>query len=239
MTTSVIASSGAGGPSSTPSSANGGRTEWDAWESLIPGPTDRAVFVGQTGSGKTTLARELLRTRRFVVVIDSKGTLSWPEYLTVQNWRELMRAGNEPLKWPRLLYRPSYQEMQDDDVQERVWEWLYQRGSCTIYVDETAAITRGDQAPDGYGAGLMRGRERGIEMWSATQRPTRIPQIVLSESEHVYAFHLRLRRDRVRVEELSGIDEDAIEQLAKRQFIYASQEDGVTGPFRLRLPGTR
>lgn len=202
---------------------------------LIPAATDRALFVGQTGSGKTTLARQLLKTRPFVVVIDSKGTLNWEEYTRAMTARQLMRLGNEPTENPRLLYRPSYDEMQNEAVQDSVWSWLYQRGHCTLYVDELAAVTNGEQAPRGYGAGLMRGRETGIEVWSATQRPTRIPRIALSESEHVYCFHLRLRQDRVRVQELTGIDEDEIGALAKRTFIYASQETGITGPFKLRL----
>lgn len=207
-------------------SANGA-----TWESLQPQRTDRIVLVGQTGSGKTTLARYLLSTAQpYRVVIDYKGTLDWDEYSRCNNLKSLTKHKDKT-----LLYRPSLAESVDDDAKNRLWEWLYRRGNTTVYVDETAAATNGDVFPFYYGGCLMRGRELGIELWSATQRPTRIPQVVLSESEHVYAFRLRLPQDRERVEALTGIDRKQIAALAKRQFLYARQDSETVGPVTLKL----
>lgn len=204
------------------------------WRSLVPQRTDRAVFVGQTGSGKTTLARYLLANttipRPFRLVVDYKGTLQWPEYRLCKNLKELTKA-----KDALLLYRPSLEESTDDDARNRLWEWIYRRRNTTVYVDETAAATSGDVYPFYYGGCLMRGRELGIELWSATQRPTRIPQVVLSESEHVYAFRLRLPQDRERVESLTGINRKEIAVLAKRQFLYSRQDSETIGPVVLKL----
>lgn len=199
-------------------------------DAMKPKPTDRALFVGQTGSGKTTLARQLLKFRVFKVLVDFKGTLHWPEYRVHTSLAGLVKA-----REPGLIYRPSYEESRNEVVQEQFWEWVYRRRNTTVYVDETAAITNGDQFPHYFGACLMRGRELGIEMWCATQRPMRIPQVVLSESEHVYAFRLRLPQDRARVEALTGIDQDRIHALPKHDFLYAPQDGSVMGPFRLDL----
>lgn len=216
---------------------------------LAPLPTNRALIVGQTGSGKTTLGRcfvrdALDRRERFVVVIDMKGTLRW-------SFPDLEKRERDPLvvhqaitldsavksRARLVIYRPSYRESQDEATQGALWEWLYRRHHTTIYVDETAAVTNGDVYPFYYGAVLMRGRELGLELWSATQRPLRIPQVVLSESEDVYAFRLRLPQDRQRVEQLTAIPARTIAALRKREFVYAPQDGEVSGKMTLQLGG--
>jgi hypothetical protein len=198
---------------------------------IVPPTTDRALFVGMTGSGKSTLARYILWHRKYRVVADYKGLIAWPEYRVFTRLKDLVGC-NEP----SLLYKPSYAESIDEDARGRFWEWVYRRGNCTVYNDETAATVDGNTYPFYLGACLMRGREHGIELWSGTQRPKEIPQIILSESENVYAFYLRLPQDRERVEGLTSIPRAKIEELKKREFLYARQGAEIVGPMCLRLP---
>jgi len=213
-----------------PNSARDAAISQLEFSKLIPNPTDRALLVGQTGSGKTTLARYLLNHRKHRVVLDYKGLINWPEYKRTTKLKELVKS-----KESALLYVPSYDESQDEEVADKLWEWLFRRGGTTIYVDETAAITNGNVYPYHYGACLMRGREKGIELWSATQRPTRIPTVVLSESENVYAFKLRMPQDRERVEQLTGVTRDSISALKKREFLFSRQDGETVGPITLKL----
>src|SRR5574337_1208442 len=191
---------------------------------LIPRRTDRALFVGQTGSGKTTLARNLLRARRYVVVLDSKGTLDWtPEYRIVRTLRELFDLDVE--RDARIIMRPSYADMMDGEFLEEFFDYIYRRRNTTVYVDELAAVSTATIFPDALGACIMRGREHGIEVWAGCQRPSRVPLIALSESENVYAFRLKMPDDRKRIQEVCGIDDDEIAALRKRFFLFASQAD--------------
>lgn len=199
---------------------------------LIPRRGERAVFVGQTGSGKTTLARLLLRARRYVVVLDVKGNLNWPGYKVYKSFGALTKAKEE-----RLIYRPAWQELQDPDEIEAFFCWVYQRRNCTVYIDELFGICNGDVYPPHYGACLTRGRELGIDVWSATQRPKRVPQVALSESENYYAFYLKMPQDRERMRDLTGIDDEEIATLPKFDFLFARQDGGTVGPLRLDLPG--
>lgn len=197
---------------------------------LLPARGERAVFVGQTGSGKTTLARTLLRSRQYVVVIDPKGMLAWPEYRVYRSLATLTKA-----KEPRLIYRPSWQELQDSDELEAFFSWVYQCRNRTLYVDELFGIAQGEVYPPHFGACLTRGRELGIDVWSATQRPKRVPQVALSEAEHYYAFYLKLSQDRERVRDLTGIESEQIAVLPKYQFLYARQDSGTVGPLTLAM----
>lgn len=204
------------------------------WETIVPDWTDRAVFVGQTGSGKTTLAYHMLAAHRpYVVAVDPKRMLKWP-WPVVTDLAALSKI--EPERVPRLIYRPSYDEISDPWALDDLWHWIYRRGNTTCYVDETYLVTAGDQYPRFFGACLTQGREHGVEMWLATQRPMKIPQIVLSESEHVYVFRLRMPQDRAKMADIAGMVPDEIAQLQKRQFLYARQDEaGARGPYTLNL----
>lgn len=201
-----------------------------AFESLMPGPTDRAAFVGQTGSGKTTLAEYVCNQRPYVVAFDPKGMVNWKGYVVHTKLETLTQDPS-----PKLTYRPSYEELSSDETMDLFFQWVFQRRNTTLYVDEIYAIAHGDSYPPHYGACLTRGREVGVVVYTATQRPAFVPQIMFSESEHVYCFFLKMPRDRERVEAMTGLDRRKVHQLPKHQFYHAPQAGELAGPLTLRL----
>jgi hypothetical protein len=200
------------------------------FESLMPGETDRAAFVGQTGTGKTTLARYVCAQRPYVVVLDPKGVIGWKFYEVHSRLEPLTQSRS-----PRLIYRPVYDELQDPETMDLFFQWVFRRKNTTLYVDEVYAVARGDVYPFHLGACLTRGREVGVVVYCATQRPARVPQIVFSESEYVYCFRLKLPQDRERMKEITGLDPDSIGALPKHHFFYAPQDGEPAGPLTLRL----
>jgi hypothetical protein len=201
---------------------------------ILPGRTDRAVLVGMTGSGKTTLAEQMLKFSRFVAVYDAKGLLRWDGYERYRSLKGVTDSNAE-----KIIYSPSFIELRDFDFIDAFFAWVYQRGNCTAYIDEVYSVTKGPNLPLHYHACLTRGREKGVELLSATQRPMSIPNVILSESEHYYIFRLSMPNDRKKIEQTVALSEERIQALKKREFFYASAEDidlGPQGPLILDLP---
>lgn len=179
-------------------------------------PASRGVLVGMTGSGKTTLAKFLLTEHRYVAAIDPKGTLNWYGYSKFTRLKDAVESKSE-----RIIYSPNAEELRNEEMTEAFFRWVYERRNTLCYVDEVYAVTNRDEMPDHYHAILTRGRERGTGLLSATQRPMRIPSVIMSESENWYVFRLSMPGDRKKVEETIGIDSEEIAGLSKRYFFFA------------------
>lgn len=201
---------------------------------ILPARGDRVGVFGQTGSGKTTLARAILQHREYAIICDPKRRISWPGY-TVVDFKTLLKI--DPIKFPKVIYKPTFEDIQDNKgaVINAFFRWVYERENCTLYVDELSLIARGDDYPRYFGVCLQQGRELGIEVISGSQRPMWIPQIAMSEAEHLYCFYLKLAQDRNRIEQLAGIPSKEIEGLAKQEFLYAPQDGALVGPLRLQI----
>lgn len=190
------------------------------FEQLIPRKTNRAFFVGMTGSGKSFLAEQLLRTRHSVLIYDAKDEIKWKGYERFTKLERLIDARPQ-----RAVYAPNIKELDDP----RYWNWFYKygylRGNVTIYTDESYAVTDGQELPFYMKAGITRGRSKGVEMWSATQRPIDIPQFLMSESENKYIFYLEMPQDKEKVRKMTGISEAIIESLSmdNHEFIYRNR----------------
>jgi len=168
--------------------------------------TERVLFVGRTGSGKTLLAERMLMYFPFVVVLDMKRRLEWEGYEIHQNLESLSRSEHT-----HLIYKPSWEEQRPPRGEhwsqhvEDFFRWSYERGNNVIYVDEVMRCTHGDDMPEYYHAAITTGRELYVPVWSATQRPKKIPQVLLSETEHFFAFDLQLAQDEERMQEFAEV----------------------------------
>lgn len=180
-------------------------------------------------------------TRRYVACMDPKRLLNWERsgFVVFRNLPDFCNASIR--KVPRRIFRPSIEELNDGDAVANFYEWVYRTGRWTVYTDEVALITDGQVIPMYYRACLQQGRELEIESWNATQRPMNVPNVIMSEAEHVYAFRLKMEGDREKVGRACQIDPDLMAklpsggQLPKHVFYYAPQDGEVQGPLRLTL----
>jgi energy-coupling factor transporter ATP-binding protein EcfA2 len=197
---------------------------------LIPPKGSRTILCGKTGSGKSRLARELLNglRSRTVVVIDPKGTFDYPGEVAespseINDIIKTRRGGN-------ILYRPGIDYMTVPNY-DAVLRWVYHTGNITLYIDELYGIADGTKYPESLRALYTRGREKGITVIGATQRPRSVPGYTISECENFFCFELKLYEDRLRMAQMMG-EQVKIKSSGHDFFHY---KDSMTEPEKMRL----
>lgn len=169
---------------------------------MIIRANERLLLAGKTGSGKTYFARRLLAGLPRLVVIDPKASLKEWGLLapTGWRWRSFLKDGAPG----RFRILPPI----EDDLRgwyETLFQDLYNAGNVTVYIDEAYAVAPPGSQPGKWLTALYtRGRERGIGVWAATQRPTWIPLFLISEADWIVTFRLNLTADRKRIADIAG-----------------------------------
>lgn len=158
---------------------------------------DRVALVGMTGSGKTYFARAFLAHAPRLIVVDPKGTQFnhlWGTVPYSEDAIKILRQTNDKGEYiGRARIRIN------SPISREEWEAyfrvLYTLRNVTIYIDELYGVTP-PIAGQWLQALYTRGRELGIGVWAATQRPVFVPKFVFSEADWKVLFRLELDDDR-------------------------------------------
>lgn len=162
---------------------------------------DHVFLVGTTGSGKTHLARIMLAPLTYLVILDPKHQFSWDQTklpygrgIMTQNPREVVQyTEKEP-----IIYRPDSGQLAAGIGW--FWEWIWRRENTYLYIDEILPVCPKPMSPP---FGLLKlyqmGRSRNISVIAATQRPSRVPLVCITEATHDFIFRLRNIEDRKRM----------------------------------------
>lgn len=153
------------------------------------GANDRVAFFGKTGSGKTTLAKHLLRaSSKPWVIFDPKHSIREPGIPTRRDFRP-----REPFQ---IVRDDGYGDL--DFWDEQFWK-VARAGPRIVYVDEVILISPPRAILPEYGRAIKTGREKGLAVWSGSQRPKELPSPIFTESEHIFCFRLTYDDDRAKV----------------------------------------
>lgn len=158
-------------------------------------PDQRVLFVGKTGSGKTYLAEYMTQDIARLIALDPKPSLrKWPDLETVTSINHAS---------VRALRRGENRRIRVPDPQGGMAGWipwlklLWELGNVTGYIDEINLVVYPRRVPPiEFSRLYQQGRERGIGIWGATQRPVNIPLICVTEAEWLFEFRLGNKQDR-------------------------------------------
>lgn len=221
------------------------------WDVLRLGREQHGFIVGENGFGKTELARRIIedRFKKRSVVYDpkhSRNISGWKDTGHVFFYSQDAIARNEWAKKraARIIYRPPLSEIDDVHAQDEIFRWVFERGGTRLYVDECSSLL-GESRPSRYFKFcLTQGRELGLSILCATQRPASIPIITMSEASKFYLFHLNMEEDKARMAKITSISDAWQSELNEFEFYFYDARKGVltwggfnrrrleTGPYR-------
>lgn len=174
--------------------------------------SSRWFFCGWTGSGKTFLAKHFLRryARRGwpVVIFDTGHSWMWDEKKQVYN--EWAHSGDGSIDRPRLVkrfnkrflvqaYEPEGSEAMKDPGLMQFCNDVMKAGRHLVYIDETFGLMTATFCPEPVAALFVRGRKKQVAAWAGSQRPSRIPEVIMSQAENWAIFGLQNPSDREKV----------------------------------------
>jgi Cdc6-like AAA superfamily ATPase len=149
------------------------------------------ALIGPTGSGKTTLASELLRQRRYVVVFATKprdktvNLFKKQGYKVIRRWHE-----GDPRRTPKRILWPPANKLNSLGLQQKRFgealERIYRVGYWCVYVDELWYLVHMLKFERAVRMYLLQGRSLGISFVMATQRPAFVPLEVYDQSSHLF-----------------------------------------------------
>jgi ABC-type dipeptide/oligopeptide/nickel transport system ATPase component len=177
--------------------------------------TNERIFIcGMTGSGKSVFAKKFLPFYPRVVFHDrefgNSDLIQQYHFTPVHDPETLLMYIQKGKK--RILYQPA-QGGEKEGIEDfnRVCEIVFKTRNIALMVDEVSSVVKGQNAPYWYGEIQRLGRKYNVGCISLTQRPMKIDQTILSESEHMFIFKLKMPQDRAKIEDVCGEYVDEIE----------------------------
>jgi hypothetical protein len=156
---------------------------------------ERVLFVGKTRSGKTYLAEHMTQDIARLICLDPKPSL--------KKWSNLETVTSTNSAAVRALLRGENRRIRVPDPGKGMAGWLpwydliWRLGDVTGYFDEINLLVHPRRAvPIEFSRLYQQGAERGIGVWSSTQRPVNIPLICVTEAEWIFMFRLGNKDDR-------------------------------------------
>ena len=191
-------------------------------------PHEQVFIVGMTGSGKSYFAETYLRNYDFVIKLDTKREFAERRMEGLSAWRGLKEGKDfsvvehlEDIQYcqtKKIIYAPVFEELEEQYYNE-FFRFCFERENTIVWVDELMSITTAQRLPIQLKRITTQGRSKNVGLWTCTQRPAGIPQIIPANSTHVIGYRLRLKVDKQRMVDITGCPE-FMEDPKQYQFWY-------------------
>lgn len=174
-------------------------------------PDERWFYVGKTGSGKSHLARANLRVmaakRWRVVIIEPDGLWMGKKGKPPRSGPGTVDAPRRVTKFDKSLqvqwYVPQVPAYADENLKTFLAA-IMAVGDTVVYFDELYALVDHSRFSTEFLTLWTQGRKHNIAAWAAAQRPSRIPEYVMSQAENWGVFRLPTPDDIKKVAEYTA-----------------------------------
>lgn len=224
--------------------------EFDA--NLVWRQGEHVTLAGGTGSGKTTFARQLLKRRRFVVVMATKSAdsslydpLIAQGFVVKTKWAPEFDEAGEPVD-PLVIFKPPLSGgTAGKDAQREafrlallnIFETGSEDGGWCVYCDEVRYLTEFLNLRTELELLWLQGRSLGVSVVAATQRPVSIP-VLAFEAQHLFVWRFSHKDDIDRISHFSGtlspVVRQTVPRLPKHEVLHVQPEYGTAE--RTKLP---
>jgi hypothetical protein len=149
--------------------------------------------IGRKGSGKSTVLADMLQTLDRPIVFDPLAEHDWTpnELSSMDALREFFRWNKKRAMWA-ANYVPG--ENLEADLEE-LSRLVYERGDCSIAIEEIPLIATPGHMPDGFGKLVRTGRHRKVDVYWTAQRAAEVPRTLTSLTDEFIFFSQTEPRD--------------------------------------------
>lgn len=156
-------------------------------------PYKENIFVtGMTGTGKTE------RVRRILQQLGQIPYWIWAPQDTVKNYGAYGYQCNEisRLSYAQCVYTGEYNpETFIKFIKKAFYEIGTQQKNIVLIIDDVHEVTRKQQTIIELNNLVLSGRNRGISSIFISPRPQSVPNFILANVSHIFAYRMKLQKD--------------------------------------------
>ena len=192
-------------------------------------PNEHVMVVGLTGCGKSVLCEHYLAGYKYVVKLDTKDEYAERHRKNLDVWRGLVENTDyiatddfndlDNIDTPKIIYRPPFDVQEDINFMNDFFHWIFLRENTVLWIDELMMIGNASKYPKELGRIATQGRSKNVALWTCTQRPSGIPNIIPANTTHFFIYNQSLDADRKKM--IANTGQDIVGQrLPKYHFWY-------------------
>lgn len=214
-----------------------------------PIPGEHCAILGPTGQGKTVLQNAILPHYPFTVVFATKpvsrsldALVTNHGYTKVDQWPTFPNPMSNPIDFPRRLLWPDAREIDAPELQHKVFKdamsRIFREGGrpkdnpvgWAIGIDELWYYTQILKLGKQVQVILLQGRELGVSLIAATQRPAFVPLEIYDQSTHLFFFRDNDHNNLERVSRINVLNRALIKNIVMNldmhQVLYVNTRTG-------------
>lgn len=188
-------------------------------------PGEHVSAIGDTGTGKTYLIAKLVKMRRYVVVLKTKGD---PD--DDSKWRGFHRANKakamDNVRYERILLDPEYKYQAREGYE--MLERAYRQGGWTVVIDELWMAERIGLKHQ-IEKILTQARSLNVSMVLGQQRPVTTSRFTISQSTHLFSFRVEGRDGKTIAEATTPRILPVLDSLTGHDFAYYNRARRFVG----------